>query len=461
MAELSRGSNAVLAASGRVEVTLSWTSSPSALDVSCFLVGANGKVPSDDYMVFFNQPRDPAAAVALTAPSATRTEFAVELDRLPSTIQRCVFTATLDGAGTFAAVSNLVLSAQPRGGSATLYRVSGAASERALIVGELYRHTSGWKVRAIGQGFNGGLKPLAESFGVKVEAESAPPPAPARMAPSAPAPSPPPRQSAQPSPPPRQTTQPAQVPQPSSPVRLGKIDLLKKKVTVELEKKRLTGEQARIAAVLDCSGSMSALYDNGTVQRAVERVMGVAAAMDDDGTMDVWFFASSAMRAPSVTVNDFEGYVDRVRAQTRSSGGFFNRVLPPIVGGLGHGNDEPKVIADVVRKYVNESPSSTLPAFILFFSDGGVGSDREIARLLTDAARHPIFWQFIGLGNANYGVLERLDTLSGRMVDNANFFALDDLDRVSDEELYQRLLNEFPTWLAAVRRQGILSAGRR
>ena len=78
MAELSKGGNAVVAASGKVEVTLSWSNAPSALDVSCLLVAANGKVASDDYMVFFNQPRDPSSAVALTAPSATRTEFAVE-----------------------------------------------------------------------------------------------------------------------------------------------------------------------------------------------------------------------------------------------------------------------------------------------------------------------------------------------------------------------------------------------
>ena len=42
-----------------------------------------------------------------------------------------------------------------------------ASTETAVIFGELYRHGTEWKFRAVGQGFNGGLKPLAESFGLK------------------------------------------------------------------------------------------------------------------------------------------------------------------------------------------------------------------------------------------------------------------------------------------------------
>ena len=93
---------------------------------------------------------------------------------------------------------------------------------------------------------------------------------------------------------------------------------------------------------------------------------------------------------------------------------------------------------------------------MLFFSDGGVYRDKEIEPELTAAATEPLFWQFVGLGRANYGVLEQLDDLKGRTVDNADFFALDDLDTVSDEDLYDRLLNEFPGWLKEVRSRGIL-----
>ncbi|MBB5119782.1 hypothetical protein AF335_12630 [Streptomyces eurocidicus] len=52
--------------------------------------------------------------------------------------------------------------------------------------------------------------------------------------------------------------------------------------------------------------------------------------------------------------------------------------------------------------------------------------------------------------------LERFDTMPGRRVDNVGFFAVDDIGAVPDTELYDRLLSEFPDWMAAARRAGIL-----
>ncbi|WP_432521666.1 VWA domain-containing protein [Kineococcus sp. SYSU DK006] len=58
-----------------------------------------------------------------------------------------------------------------------------------------------------------------------------------------------------------------------------------------------------------------------------------------------------------------------------------------------------------------------------------------------------MFWRSIDLGRADYGVLERLDTLPGRPHDDTGSFALDDLDAVGDEELYERIPAEFPSWV--------------
>ena len=43
-----------------------------------------------------------------------------------------------------------------------------ASTETAMIFGELYRHNDEFKFKAIGQGFAGGLKPLAEAHGVSI-----------------------------------------------------------------------------------------------------------------------------------------------------------------------------------------------------------------------------------------------------------------------------------------------------
>ena len=78
-----------------------------------------------------------------------------------------------------------------------------------------------------------------------------------------------------------------------------------------------------------------------------------------------------------------------------------------------------------------------------------------IEQLLRSSSALPVFWQFVGVGQASYGVLERLDTLTGRTVDNAGFFAVDDLDEIQDEQLYSRLLGEFPAWLRSAATAGI------
>ncbi|MEU8303689.1 VWA domain-containing protein [Actinomadura sp. NPDC048955] len=111
---------------------------------------------------------------------------------------------------------------------------------------------------------------------------------------------------------------------------------------------------------------------------------------------------------------------------------------------LGGRNNEPQVIEDILAFYEARHGE---PALVLFFSDGGVAKNAQIARLLREASNRPVFWQFIGLGHGRYGILEKLDTLDGRLIDNAGFFAVDDTANITDTELYQRIFSEFPSWL--------------
>lgn len=77
-------------------------------------------------------------------------------------------------------------------------------------------------------------------------------------------------------------------------------------------------------------------------------------------------------------------------------------------------------------------------------------------KILTEAAKLPIFWQFVWIGGRSYGVLEKLDDMMGRVVDNCNFFDLDSITSISDERLYELLLEEFPLWLAAAKAKQII-----
>ncbi|MHA6530998.1 VWA domain-containing protein [Paenibacillus sp. BAC0078] len=108
---------------------------------------------------------------------------------------------------------------------------------------------------------------------------------------------------------------------------------------------------------------------------------------------------------------------------------------------------------DVIRKYTQEEKDST-PVFIIFINDGGVV--RLTRKVIMEASIQPIFWQFVGIGDSDFEVLKQLDTMTGRLVDNANFIHLDRIEEVSDEELYDQLLNEFPLWLKAAKEKRIL-----
>ncbi|GAA4227996.1 hypothetical protein GCM10022254_17070 [Actinomadura meridiana] len=184
----------------------------------------------------------------------------------------------------------------------------------------------------------------------------------------------------------------------------------------------------------------------------------VAARLDEDGSLDAWIFADRSARLPSLTIPELPRWVPenvptRLPVRDASPQGRGRKIRRR--EGLGYGNNEPVVIRDVID-FCRARPTGR-PMLVLFFSDGGVYENKEISDLLREASALPIFWQFVGLGESNYGILEDLDTLPGRVVDNAGFFAVDDIDSVSDEELYDRLLGEFPQWLRAARAAGVLT----
>ncbi|MFD1863035.1 vWA domain-containing protein [Planococcus chinensis] len=218
------------------------------------------------------------------------------------------------------------------------------------------------------------------------------------------------------------------------------INIKKKAATIVLEKKKLTGVSARVGVVLDISGSMRKLYNEGVVQDVVERVLAVASQFDDDGELDVWVYDNEFSRLPAATEATFMGYVEK-NILSNSGVHKFGR------------NDEPKVMEDVIRKYTKQDPSGE-PVFLVFINDGGCKPG--IKKFIVESSSQPIFWQFVGIGDSNFDVLRKLDTMEGRVVDNANFFHLDDISQVSDEKLYDQLLNEFPMWLKEAKAKGIL-----
>ena len=62
----------------------------------------------------------------------------------------------------------------------------------------------------------------------------------------------------------------------------------------------------------------------------------------------------------------------------------------------------------------------------------------------------------MGVGRSDFSYLERLDDLTGRYVDNADFFSVSSLTQYNDDELYSKLINEYPNWLKQASQKGLV-----
>jgi len=396
------------------------------LDIATFGLDLNYRLSDERYMTFYNQPETPCRAVRLLENNYQSIQFKIDLQDLPANIHHLVLTASIDGQAVMSNLQQMTvkivnLQNQP----IAAFELNGNLfdQERAVMLLEIYRKDNTWRIAAIGQGFNEGLATLIRHFGGEVADEG--------------------------------------VVQKDSTVQQTRVELKKKlslekaektgnasiidltkKSLVQLEKKNLLGVTARVALVLDASGSMDWQYRRGDVQKVVNRLMPLAIHFDDNGSFECWAFAAKTIQLDDVTLTNVNDFINTTQQGWKnwSVGARYNEEIPAI-----------EAVINYFRKFDDQ-----IPTYVLFISDGGVGSRRQMKKILSQAATLPIFWQFVGIGGRDYGALEKLDEMSGRIVDNCNFFNLDRIDSVSDEHLYELLLQEFPDWLNAARHHQIV-----
>ena len=381
-------------------------------DFCCFGVDGNGKLSDERYMIFYNQKMSPNGEISVEdIPDGAR--YTLKLSAVPDFINRLVFTVSIDGNKTMGEMNSLETKVYQSGAKDIEMTLGGNdfSNEKAVIVMEIYRKDV-WRIGCVASGFDGGLSALLKYFGGE-----------------------------------EVVSDPVQEPVAAEPVKVSlekkmekapELVSLVKPLVFELKKKNLETTVARVGLVLDISGSMVPRFKNGTVQSIVNKTLPLAVQFDDDGELDFWFYGTTARKMDSVNLKNYTVAVPEDWKH--------------LMLDLGGRNNEPIVM----RMVVDEYKDTKIPAYVLFITDGGVNQKREIQNIITEASHLPIFWQFVGVGGKNYGILEKLDTMTGRYVDNAGFFALDDFKKVSNEELYARLLEEFPSWLEEIKRKGMI-----
>ena len=151
------------------------------LDASAFLLAANGKVRGDADFIFYNQLTSRDGSIQHTGDNRTGAgegddeAIKVDLSQVPADIDKVAFVVTIHEAEArkqnFGQVANSFIRVvnEVSGAEVVRYELAeDASTETAMVFAELYRSDGEWKFRAVGQGYAGGLKPLAEGYGVSV-----------------------------------------------------------------------------------------------------------------------------------------------------------------------------------------------------------------------------------------------------------------------------------------------------
>lgn len=350
------------------------------IDVSSFGLGVGDTLFNDDYMTFYNQPQTPKGEVELTLKqknsSSISAVFHFDLSKIDSNqTPRFVICATVVNVHSIMREiqnsqidlihsSGQVLATSP-------LNTSGLIQEKALMLIGIYFKSNVWRMAAIGQGFNGGLKALVEHFGgdvaepVTTSTSVIPPVHTSKIKASAPVAN-------------------------TSSINLKKkivldkietaaphlIDLAKKSL-LSLEKNKLLNAKAGVALILDYSGSMNKQYKNGDVQSVLDRIMPLAVNFDD-GSFECWAFAEKSLRLRDFSLKNLNQYIE-----TESGGHKYWKAGARF-------NNKPAVLETVLEYFTQES-CSDLPVYVVFISDGGVSKTKKIKHILKHASKQPIF----------------------------------------------------------------------
>jgi tellurium resistance protein TerD len=151
------------------------------LDGAIFLLNAAGKVRSDADFVFYNNLKSTDGSIVHSGDNTSGAgegddeTVTIDLANVPADIDKIAICVTIHDAEArkqnFGQVSKAFVRCVNANGNAEIARYDlseDGSTEAAMVFGEVYRAGTEWKFRAIGQGFKGGLGPLATNYGVNV-----------------------------------------------------------------------------------------------------------------------------------------------------------------------------------------------------------------------------------------------------------------------------------------------------
>lgn len=253
----------------------------------------------------------------------------------------------------------------------------------------------------------------------------------------------------------------------------------KKVVANLLASQGASGQRASVKLGIDRSVSIQDLYDNGTMQKVIERVIPASLVLDDDGKLGMYSFADTVTRLSQfATESNYAGFVNNYMSNIDYGGTKYAPMIQAIMSDCGVDRQKQITYMKHTKKlfgfgkdtqveqkdYIHVGPTgyNMMPTIAIIITDGDAEDKLDAERLIVDAAKYPIFFQFVGVkGNPSpdFKFLKSIDTLKGRFIDNVGFTEVtaSDLASKTDEQFYKMLLTEFTqSWLPTAKKQFLI-----
>ena len=220
------------------------------------------------------------------------------------------------------------------------------------------------------------------------------------------------------------------------------------KCVVNIDKNKsvnLENSKAKVVVILDYSASMRMLYNNGTVQRTLNKLVPIGLTFDDNGEIEVYLFNQGYRKFDNMNISNYKQYKYQVIDKAYWSMGMtaYAPVLRAVL------EDTGKIKKAGLFKNKTKCIDDGDDVFVIFITDGETNSaDRnETNKVIRLSSQTNTYIQFIGIGDTEFGYLETLDTIGGRKIDNTGFSSMKSLEKASDEELYNTILSGFAEWI--------------
>ncbi len=495
----------------KLSVALGWemnqTTDNCEMDVSVFMLGADGKIPDEKYFVFYNNVRSLDQSLHHLGNHKTGKGKAdnetIDLDfsKINPAITEIIFVVTIHEAQAknqnFSQINNAFIRLYNSETDTEVFCYNlkeNFSQETAVEFGRLYKKDGKWRFQAVGQGYNAGLQSFVDKYYVEIKQEDYQQEAnlktPELVTPELAI-----TELATPElviselaitelKTPELATPELAITELATPTVSDKsqkaIDLdkkleekaphifnLVKKADISLKKANLTNHDAKVALCLDISASMYSLYSAGKIQRLAEKILALGCRFDDNASVDIFLFGINSYNSGEMTIDNFPNLIhDALKRYPLEGGTYYGRVMQEIRNFyFPDARDGSRYTPIIANK----------PVYVMFVTDGATADESGTKQQLKWSSYEPIFWQFMAIGKSqkdvkskgiggwfskavasDFSFLEQLDEMGDRYLDNADFFSVEDPENIADEQLYDLLTAEYPNWVLSARLKNLL-----